>query len=122
VSAVVLALAGAAAAPPEAGVLIDFTPIKVGDADLTLRVTFGDRVAEWSYPHEGYTSDAEDFAFCVHHNLGRCGIRAEIVDKTKVRVLEYKKDGKIYPAVKGTAASKTLPAKQLPKITNPPQA
>ena len=112
-----------AAVPPDEGVLIDFTPTKTEEEvnDLTLRVEFGVGLKPWVYSGEALTSDPVDLAFLIHDNLEGCGVKAEIVDETKVRVLGREKDGKLHPPVKGTAASKTLPAKQLPKIANPPQ-
>jgi hypothetical protein len=111
------------APPAEEGVLLDFTPTKTKEEvnDLTLRVEFGGGLKPWVYSGEAFTSDPVDLAFLIHDNLERGGVKAEIVDKTKVRVLGREKDGKLHPPVKGTAASKTLPAAKLPKITNPPQ-
>lgn len=110
--------------PAAKGVVFDFNvPAQDRDVDFACTVAFATGGGKpYLYDLSGPLIDAEDIAFMFHKNIADCGIKAEIVNKTQVRVLGIEKDGKFYPAIKGTVTSKTLPADALPKVTNPPKA
>lgn len=65
-------------------------------------------------PHE-CEDVAESTVF--YNGLQKSGAKVEMVDKTKVLVIGWEKDGKFYPAVKGAAESRTIPKEKLPKVT-----
>ena len=48
--------------------------------------------------------------------------KAEVVDKTKVRVYGRMFNDKLIPATKGIVESKDLKPEELPKVKNPPSA
>lgn len=119
-----LPIDGRADEPSKGGVLFDFNvKPQEKDIDIAMTVEFADSGGEtWSFGYRGFFFDLEDFAFLTHDNLKTCKVKAEIVDKTKVRVLGVQKNGKFYPAVLGTMKSKSIPLKDLPKVINPPKA
>jgi hypothetical protein len=55
-------------------------------------------------------------------SLEDIGFRAEVVEKSKVRVYGGIFDGKFRPAARGTAESQQLKREHLPKVANPPKA
>ena len=62
----------------------------------------------------------ETLCLSLAMGLEWAGFKAEVVDKSKVRVYGAVFDGRFYPATRGIVESPNLRPNELPKVTNPP--
>ena len=82
----------------------------------TEKVTFSDKVHNTGITDRSATCEA------LVLRLRENGFKAEVIDKSKIRVYGHTKDGKFYPVTKGSVETEGLKKEELPKVKNPPKA
>jgi hypothetical protein len=104
------------------GVVIDFSNWKVDyDVDdVKLQIEYEGVKSEPTQYKGGNGVLASEFAHFYSEGLKTAGVKVELFEKTKVRIIGWEDEkGVFHPALKGTVTSKKLKPEQIPQVTNP---
>lgn len=94
-----------------------------GKYSFTLTVYTADKDFKWSEPAE-HDRKLKPAGLCAAYRtfMETNRWKAQVVDKTKLRVYGRMFNDKLIPATKGIVTSPDLKKEQLPKVKNPPKA
>ena len=108
---------------PEPYVEFDFNTLGGGEGNmrLTIKVSTTHKDVTFSDESNGPRGFSRELLCGLFASgLKETGFKAEVVDKSKIRVYGCTREGKYYPATKGEATSPDLKKDELPKVKNPP--
>ena len=108
---------------PEPYVEFDFTTMPVEERSWHITVNVETALKNLTFVEDDHAPDrGQREALCcgLAIRMESVGFKADVIDKSKVRVYGAVFDGKFYPATKGIVKSPDLKKNELPKVTNPP--
>jgi hypothetical protein len=108
---------------PENFVEFDFSPVPDGTGPWRVTLTVETTLKDFKFRDDMSGSNPVTNVACesLVMGLNEIGFKAEVVDRTKVRVYGGIWDGQFYPATEGRVESAELKKDHLPKVTNPPK-